>query len=213
MPIEMPQGKTLLRRIFNRGCILLGKEIKEAFVPLCDKYPKFRIGKWTYGDPIIFSYNDGTRLVIGSFCSIASRVTILLGGEHRSDWATTCPFNALWPNSPKVEGNPKSKGDVNIGHDVWIGIGSTIVSGVTIGTGAVIGAHSLVTRNVPAYAIAAGNPAKIIRYRFDDFIIKRLLDSRWWEMKDVDLEKYLPLLMSDKIEDFLTAVEGRSTVL
>ena len=212
MPIEKPAIPSLKRRVFKRVCRYVGIEIEDGFVPLSKKFPKYKIGRWSYGDPMIVSYGDGTELEIGSFCSISSRVTILLGGEHRPDWVTTYPFNMFWPNAPRVQGNPKSKGDVLVGHDVWIGYGTTILSGVSIGTGAVVGAHSLVTHNVPPYAIVAGNPARLIRYRFDESVIKRLLGSQWWKLQDVVLEKYLPLLLSARVDDFLSAIEREVVV-
>src|SRR5947209_20334551 len=100
------------------------------------RYNQFDIGRFTYGAPGILFATDA-RLSIGSFTSIATDVTILLGGEHHSDWITTYPFHAMFDEASDYPGYPLSKGDVTIGHDVWIGQSCTILSGVTIGSGAV----------------------------------------------------------------------------
>ena len=133
------------------------------------------IGDYTYGDFEIREWDNKTKLKIGKFCSIASGVIFLLGGEHRSDFITTYPFNALIKNFNYIEGHPHTKGNINIGNDVWIGSEVKILSGVNIGDGAIIGANSIVTKNVPPYAIVAGNPAKIVKYRFDKITIEKLL--------------------------------------
>ncbi len=123
------------------------------------------------------------------------------------DWVTTYPFNVLWDAARDIKGHPRSKGDVNIGHDVWIGAEALIMSGVTIETGAVIGARAVVTHNIPAYCIAAGNPARVVKKRFNDTIISRLLDIEWWGWDDARIEKYLYLMLDDDIEKFLETVE------
>jgi acetyltransferase-like isoleucine patch superfamily enzyme len=101
---------------------------------LPEKYKKY-IGEFTYGVPQIFDWQEGARLIIGKFCSIADNVKIFLGGEHRTDWITTFPFSAkefndLFPEAKKIKGHPKTKGDVIIGNDVWIGYDAIILSGV-----------------------------------------------------------------------------------
>ena len=131
-------------------------------------YPSYKIGKHTYGKPKVFDWNDGGKLIIGDYCSIADGVTILLGGNHRHEWVTTYPFsttdfNDTWPEASDISGQPWSKGNVEIGNDVWIGYGATILSGVVIGDGAVIAAGSMVVHNVDPYSIVAGNPARLIK--------------------------------------------------
>ena len=112
---------------------------------------------------------------------IREDVVFILGGEHRADWITTYPFNALFSEGAHITGHPSSKGDIVIGNDVWIGYQSCILSGVTIGNGAIIGAKSVVTKDVPPYAIVAGNPAKFIRYRFPQETIDKLENLAWWD--------------------------------
>ncbi|WP_253735898.1 CatB-related O-acetyltransferase [Paenibacillus sp. FJAT-26967] len=178
----------------------LHKELPERKSP----NGKTFIGSFTYGTPEVRSWGEDTVLTIGKFCSIADKVSIFLGGEHRSDWITTYPFNALLNEYSGIQGHPKSKGNVTIGNDVWIASGVTILSGVEIGDGAVIGAHSLVSKDVPPYAIAAGNPAQIIKYRFQQPFIDRLLEIKWWDWKLSEIEKAIPLLLNHDIEEFLS---------
>jgi len=176
-----------------------------------DVYPNYQIGRGTYGKPQIFSWGEGTTLTIGSFCSIAPDVKIYLGGNHRIDWVTTYPFSALWEKAESVKGQSMSKGDVIIGNDVWIGADVTILSGVTIGDGAAVGNSSVVSSNVRPYSVVAGNPAGLIKKRFDDEIVSRLLKIQWWNWDDDRIEQFLPLLLSDNILHFLDATETAKT--
>ena len=130
-----------------------------------------------------------------------------MDAEHRPDWVTTYPFNILWPECNNFSGHPATKGNVIIGNDVWVGYGATILSGVSIGTGAIIGAKSVVTANVPPYAIVAGNPARVLRSRFSETIITRLIASKWWELPRERLLMLMPILLSNRVEDFLLTVE------
>lgn len=146
-----------------------------------------QVGRFTYGHKNISvaTWGEKTYLHIGSFCSIASGVSVFLGGNHRTDWITTYPFGHIFQSEliqEKVEGHPATKGDVYIGDDVWIGAHVTIMSGVTIGSGAVIGANSTVAKDVKPYEIVAGNPAKHIRFRFKKEIIDLLMELKWWEL-------------------------------
>ncbi len=166
----------------------------------------YEIGDFTYGKPHALTWGENKKLFIGKYCSIAEGVKILLGGNHRADWVTTYPFSALldtWPEATGIIGHPRSNGDVRIGNDVWLGLDSTILSGVTIGDGAIVGAHALVTRDVPPYAIVGGNPARIIKLRFPDATIERLLAVRWWDWPETHVRSVVPLLASGDVEPFL----------
>lgn len=165
------------------------------------------IGSHTYGHLKILGWENETELKIGKFCSIAKDVTILLGGEHRVDWVSTYPFSGevfkpIWPEAEDVLGHPRSKGNVVIGNDVWIGFGATILSGLTIGNGAVIGARSVVTKDVEPYAIVAGNPAKLIRKRFSDGIIRDLSQIRWWDWPEEKIKANLKYILSPDVKAF-----------
>ncbi len=166
-------------------------------------YREHSVGAYTYGVPAVFSWGEGSTLRIGKFCSIAMNVKIFLGGEHRTDWISTYPFPEQFRRVTPVPGHPFSRGDVLIGNDVWIGEGVTIMSGVTIGDGAVLGAEAVITRDVPPYAIVAGNPARLLRFRFDAAQIDRLLSVRWWDWPVEKVIDHAPLLMGDQLDDFL----------
>lgn len=163
------------------------------------------VGKYTYGHNQInlMSWGSNSKLIIGSFCSIASETKIFLGGNHRTDIFTTFPFGHIFEDvfimNNKLD-HPLSNGDVVIGNDVWIGYNSTIMSGIKIGDGAVIAAGSVVTKDVDPYTIVGGNPAKLIKKRFDDKIIDVLLNLKWWEWSDEKINENLELLCSNDFD-------------
>lgn len=134
----------------------------------------------------ILSWTDTYKVKVGKYCSIGRDCCFFLHANHRIDWITTS--SQLWgPVTPAVAtmheemGHPTCKGDIVIQNDVWIGAKSSIMSGVTIGNGSVIAATSTVTKDIEPYSIVAGNPAKIVKYRFSKEIIKELLDIAWWD--------------------------------
>ncbi len=179
------------------------REQVEYFDDNGERLDNIEYGDFTYGFPTILSWGENTKLIIGKFCSISANVTIFLGGEHRNDWVSTYPFNALLKNYEYIKGHPKSKGDVIIGNDVWIGRDAVILSGVKIGDGAVIGANSLVTKDVEPYSIVGGNPAKLIRYRFKKEIIDALLNMEWWNQELEEIAEIIPLLQSEKVSEII----------
>ncbi len=173
------------------------------------KYPQYEIGRGTYGSPKIISWNEGATFKIGTFCSIASGVKIYLGGEHRIDWVTTYPFSWLWDSARHIEGHPRAKGDVVIGNDVWIGTEAIILSGVNIGDGAVVGARAVVSKDIEPYAIHAGNPARLVKKRFDENTIQQLLELRWWDFDDTAIEELLPRMLDTDIQAFIDAAKAK----
>ncbi|HBY42925.1 type B chloramphenicol O-acetyltransferase [Brevundimonas sp.] len=143
------------------------------------------------------------RLIIGDFCSIGSGAAFIMAGNqgHRNDWASSFPFFYM-PEVPHFAGAVdafQKAGDTVIGNDVWIGSEAIIMPGVKIGDGAVIGTRALVTRDVEPYAIIGGNPARVIRKRFDDDSIAMLLEMKWWDWDDARLGQAMPLLCSGDI--------------
>lgn len=133
------------------------------------------VGKASYGKlRVIDCCPEENHLVIGNYCSLAEEVVFILGGEHPTNFLSTYPFTTKLISPSVFEAH--SKGDINIGDDVWIGHRSIILSGVTIGKGAVIAAGSLVNKDIPPYSIAGGVPAKVIKYRFSDGIIQKLVN-------------------------------------
>jgi acetyltransferase-like isoleucine patch superfamily enzyme len=171
--------------------------IKSHIPELISSDPRVTVGRFSYGNPRLLLWSEQERIQIGSFCSIADEVVISSGGEHRTDWVTTFPMRIAFGDSQAgKDGHPATKGETIIGHDVWIGFRAMILSGVVIGSGAVIGAGAVVTSDVPPYAIVAGNPANIIRYRFSSDEIQKLLLLRWWDWDDERIKKCIPLFCS-----------------
>jgi acetyltransferase-like isoleucine patch superfamily enzyme len=170
--------------------------------PTLSMYP---IGAYSYGDPAprLIGFGLKAPLKIGKFCLIGQGVTILLGSEHRPDWVTTYPFNFILDEFKEIKGTPITKGSVTIGNDVWIGMNAFILDGVSIADGAVIGACSVVTNNVEPYTIVAGNPARVIRKRFDRETINKLLKIKWWDWNIDRIKENMPLLLSNRIEEFI----------
>lgn len=173
-----------------------------------DSVSRVKVGRHTYGHHQITvrHWGEPAQLVIGSFCSIADRCVVFLGGNHRVDWITTFPFPALaeqWPAADGIAGHPSTNGDVVVGNDVWIGSNVTIMSGVSIGDGAVIAANSCVTRSIPPYAIAGGNPATVLRQRFSTTEVQKLLEIRWWDWSDDRISESLDLLCSGDLASFI----------
>lgn len=169
------------------------------------RFAAHKIGRGTYGNPQVLSWRDGTALEIGSFCSISDSVTIMLGGEHRTDWVTTYPFSKLFPEAGGFRGHPHTKGDVVIGNDVWIGYGALILSGVRIGNGAVVAARSVVRGEVKPYSIVAGNPSRHVMFRFDQATVNSLEEIAWWDWPMAKIKEAWPLLLSGDAEAFVNA--------
>jgi len=169
---------------------------------------RITVGDHTYGanNIIIGSWgNDADiKITIGKYCSIADDIIIFISGEHQTNWITTFPFSVLNGKYQNYIKNIKpSKGNITIGNDVWICAGVKILSGITIGDGAVLGAYSVITKDVPPYAIVGGNPAKIIRYRFDEESINKLLLIKWWNKEPEEIDRLMPYLLSDNVEEFI----------
>ena len=129
------------------------------------------IGNYSYGNLNVLSSTKTAKLYLGHFCSIAENVTFILNADHPLNNLTTYPMKAKFLDIPEAT----SKGDIIVGDDVWFGYGSIILSGVTIGRGAVVGAGAVVTKDIPPYAIVGGNPARVVKYRFPDNVIKELM--------------------------------------
>ena len=144
---------------------------------------------------------------IGGFCSISDNV-VIGGSQHPMHYVSTSPVFLAHRDSVKTKfaRHPfEDKPVTHVGHDVWIGNGAKIKAGVCIGTGAVIGMGSVVVKDVPAYGIFAGNPAKLIRFRFEESQIEALLKGEWWNGDDISLEKMG--IVCDDLERFLSQRE------
>ncbi|GHT76468.1 hypothetical protein FACS1894124_8430 [Spirochaetia bacterium] len=146
-------------------------------------------------------YND--KLIIGKFCQIASGVEFIMNGaNHQMACVSTFPFYIFekWNEGvPSLDKMPL-KGDTIIGNDVWIGQNAAILPGVKIGDGVIIGTKSVVGSNVEPYSIIAGNPAKVIRKRFDDELIEIMLKLRWWDLPVEEINTLIPILHNNNLE-------------
>ncbi len=191
-----------VKNIFNVFWLKNSLFIKRYKKSYCTSF-----GEHSYAGSInVKSWGEGTSYSVGKYCSIADNITIFLGGNHRTDWISTYPFPSfshIFYEAGIIQGHPATKGNVVIGNDVWIGSHVTILSGVTIGDGAVVGAYSVVARNVPPYSIVVGNPARVIRYRFDERTIELLLKIKWWDWPLEKIRQNVELLCSNNIEKFL----------
>lgn len=150
------------------------KRNKHNLTSLCGHYPfdMISVGNYSSGQLRINYFTANERLKIGCFCSIADGVKFITGGNHFTNRFLTYGVSSICPN-PNDDGY--TKGDICIEDDVWIATNVLILSGVTIGKGAVIAAGAVVVKDIPPYAIAGGNPAKVIKYRFSPDIIDELL--------------------------------------
>lgn len=159
------------------------------------------VGDYTYYDDrrngpekfeeynVLYNYHpDKVKLVMGKFCAIAAETRFIMTGDHKLDAISTYPFPVFkqgWEIAYNTLDLPV-KGDIIIGNDVWFGYNALIKNGVNIGHGAIVAANAVVVKDVPPYSIVAGNPGKIVKKRFDDATIERLLQIAWW---DWDIEK------------------------
>lgn len=181
----------------NPDALYPNEKVKQiCFIKNVVKNPNIIVGEYTYYHDINGAENFeahvthhydfiGDKLIIGKFCAIAQGIEFVMNGaNHRMDSVTTYPFNLMgggWERSTPSLAKLPLKGDTVIGNDVWIGQNTTIMPGVHIGDGAIIAANTTVTKDIPAYHIAGGNPIQIIRKRFDDELIHYLLALRWWD--------------------------------
>jgi len=145
----------------------------------------------------------GDKLIIGKFCQIASGATFIMnGGNHLTDGISTFPFQIFgegWSNAMEGKSYP-SKGDTVIGNDVWIGHDATIMPGIQVGHGAIIGTKSVVTKDIPPYAIVGGNPATLLKMRFGESEIEKLLEMAWWDWKIEKITKNVKMLVGKSLD-------------
>ncbi len=186
---------------------------RRYLAPLIERY-NWDIGEHTYGNPHVMEPEWGS-LSIGRFCSIAHNATFILG-NHKIDLASTYPFRSLfglWPGAEHGVADHITKGSgIRIGNDVWLGANCCILPGVTIGDGAIIAANAVVTKDVPDYAIVAGNPARIKRYRFDDELIRRMKAIAWWNWPNEKLRSVIPAITRLQAHDFARYIERSAIV-
>ena len=183
---------------------------KEIYVKPTLKNPAIIVGDFTYIADSDFESHvthfyewNGDRLIIGKFCQIAAGVEFVMNGaNHQMNAVTTFPFYTLqgWNMKAPALSDLPLKGDTVVGNDVWIGQNATIMPGVHIGDGAIIGANSTVAGEVQPYTIVAGNPARLIRKRFDDEMIDLLERFAWWDKPIDEINALIPILTSSDLE-------------
>lgn len=170
-----------------------------------------QIGERTYHGGIGFGRWGNERITIGKWCSISQGVKMLAGGNHRTDSVSTYPFDTLLTQVASKPTEDRSydpkNGDIVVGNDVWIGYGASLCGSMTIGHGAVIAANAVVFTDIPPYAIAVGNPARVTKYRFDEATIERLLRVAWWDMPESGIRAYVDMFYAP-VDEFLEFMES-----
>lgn len=166
------------------------------------------VGRRSYGltRSMVLGASAQAPVSIGAFCSIGPEVMLFSRVDHPTDLPSTYPFRTLMLHPQQGNRDAVTKGPIRIGNDVWIGARAMILSGVTIGDGAIIGAGAVVAKDVPPYAIVIGNPGRVVRYRFSEDQIARLLRLRWWDWDDARIAACEHLFYGD-VAEFLRQTE------
>ena len=195
--------KYLKLYLFRKKYRRLNRHNLTQIMNFCD-LSKVIVGKKTYGELHVTDFSPAdTKLYIGSYCSIAPNVRFLLGGEHQIKSISTYPFKVLSFGEVREAG---SKGDIVVKDDVWIGEGAIICSGVKIGQGAIVAAGAVVTKDVEPYAIVGGNPARVIKYRFDEKLRQRLCETDIVKLFISFSKDNMTLVYKDLTEDILSNI-------
>lgn len=168
-----------------------------------------KVGEYTYFDGQNFQRHVthhydfiGDKLIIGKFCQIGRGVEFIMNGaNHQMNSVSTYPFYIFkgWEQEPPKKEDLPFKGDTIIGNDVWIGQNVTFLPGVHVGDGCIIGANAVVASDIPPYSVVVGNPAKVIRKRFDDEMIGLLEKLQWWNLPINKIQKIIPLLSNSDV--------------
>ncbi|MBA3721450.1 MAG: CatB-related O-acetyltransferase [Parachlamydiaceae bacterium] len=179
------------------------------------KSPNIIVGDYTYFDDrrngpekfeeynVLYNYDfSKVKLIIGKFCAIAAETRFIMTGNHKLDAISTYPFPIFqegWESAYNIFDLPV-RGDIVVGHDVWFGYDSLIMPGIKIGHGSIIATRAVVVKDVPPYSIVAGNPGKVVKKRFDDATIDRLLQIAWWDWNIEKINRNLPLICNLDID-------------
>ena len=192
---------------------------KEIYIKPTITNPNIIVGDFTYIADSEFESHvthlyewNNDKLIIGKFCQIASGVEFVMNGaNHQMNAVSTYPFYTLegWDMEPPAVDDLPLKGDTIIGNDVWIGQNAVILPGVHIGDGAIIGANSVVGSDVEPYTIVIGNPAKILRKRFDDELIEIMLRFKWWDKSIEEINELIPILTCSDLEKVKKEIKAR----
>lgn len=148
---------------------------------------------------------EGASVHVGAYSGVHYSVVVITGGQHHTDWVSLMHAHDEGGEWVLADGSIGDKGPVRIGSDAWVGYGATIMGGVRIGDGAVVAACSVVTRDVEPYAIVGGNPAKVLRYRFDEPTRRALLRIAWWDWPKRKVAEHGDQIHSAEVEKFVMA--------
>ena len=192
---------------------------KEIYVKPTVKNKNIIVGDFTYIADSDFESHvthfypwSRDNLIIGKFCQIAAGVEFVMNdANHKMNAVTTFPVYTLegWEMKIPDPAEMPFKGNTVIGNDVWIGQNAVILPGVHVGDGAIIGANSVVGSDVAPYTIVIGNPAKVLRKRFDDELIGLLLKFKWWDKSIEEINSLIPILTSSDLEKVREEIEAR----
>ena len=192
---------------------------KEIYVKPTIKNPSIIVGDFTYIADSDFESHvthfypwSRDNLIIGKFCQIAAGVEFVMNdANHKMNAVTTFPFYTFegWEMNIPDPSEMTFKGNTVIGNDVWIGQNAVILPGVHVCDGAIIGANSVVGSDVAPYTIVIGNPAKVLRKRFDDELIGLLLKFKWWDKSIEEINALIPILTSSDLEKVREEIEAR----
>ena len=191
---------------------------KLVFLKNIIQSPHIQVGDYTYYDDLEDPYNFeknvlyhfdfiGDKLLIGKFCAIASGVKFIMnGGNHETKPVSSYPFSIFGGGWESIAGSVSYpvKGDTVVGNDVWIGTEAVVMPGVRIGCGAVVAAKAVVTKDVPDYAIVAGNPAVVVKTRFSEEHVQQLLSIGWWNWEAEKITRNLHLIHAADVEALAT---------
>ncbi len=209
--MAIPDSKKIYPRTGDRQIVYLKNVITN---------PNIEVGAFTFyndfvHDPKDFEKNNvlyhypinKDKLIIGKFCSIACGAKFLLNSaNHAMGSLSSYPFpifNEEWAHGISVEKSWDHKGDIVVGNDVWIGYEAVILAGVTIGDGAIVGARAVVTKDVPPYTIVGGVPAKRIRARFPETMIRALLKRKWWDLPPEQIAERIGDIQSGNLDGLI----------
>ena len=206
-PPGHPADPTVLHPMPDHPRVVLLKPLLESEL--------IEVGEFSYYDDpdaatafetrnVLYHYGP-EKLIIGKYCALGTGVRFIMNGaNHRMDGPSTFPFPTIggsWSEHLDLLSGLPNKGDTVVGNDVWFGYGAFVLPGVRIGHGAIIGAGSVVTGDVPAYGIVAGNPARLVRSRYDDRDVARLLVVAWWDWPPELVTEHVRTIMSGSIAD------------
>lgn len=195
---------------FSQKCLSGAGQLELLRLDLIHNCPSslnLEMGDFSYYESLDIrdEIQDGNvKVIVGKFCSIGPNVTFMLAVEHKTNWLTSYPFYRLLGYETANTSSVSTKGNIIIGNDVWIGANATIMSGVKIADGCVIGSNAVVAKSTEPYSIIVGNPGKVIKKRFSQETIDKLIEMKWWNWDYQKIYDSLPFLQSEDTSTLFT---------